>query len=235
MELHKHLLEGEYVRDVWIAPGPQNESHPLCLFLDAEHYIRDLQAFPIIEELSESGSIPPATFVFVSHVSGAARHEDYACSDRYSKFIEEDVVAWAREQAPGIRANDNLIGGLSLSGLAAAHIALRRPDLFSYVLAQSGSFWWLADNPIEMPTTHSRFWLSVGDEETATEVSHPPTGLFQRVSQIEGVHSMAERLETLGATVNVNVYSGGHAAAPWRAELVPALTWLFDDGSNTSN
>jgi len=69
-------------------------------------------------------------------------------------------------------------------------------------------------------------WLSVGSEETATGVSHPPTGLFQRVSQIEGVKRAADRFEALGATVRYNMYSGGHAAAPWRAELAPALTWL---------
>ncbi len=175
----------------------------------------------------ESGAIPRATFVFVSHVDGAARHDDYVCNDRYSEFIEREVVRWARERVPSIQEDGNLIGGLSLSGLAAAHIALRRPDLFSYALCQSGSFWWLADHPIEFPATRSRFWLSVGDEETSTEVAHPPSGIFQRVSQIDGVRQVARRLELAGATVELNVYSGGHAAAPWRAELGPALRWLF--------
>lgn len=227
MELQKQTLQGEYVRDVWIFPGPQDNPHPLCLFLDAEHYIRDLQAVPILEELMENGSIPRATFVFVSHVDGASRHDDYVCNDRYSEFIERDVVGWAREQVPNIQEDGNLIGGLSLSGLAAAHIALRRPDLFSYALCQSGSFWWLADHPIEFPAIRSRFWLSVGDEETATEVAHPPSGIFQRVSQIEGVKLAVQLLESAGAKVNLNVYSGGHAAAPWRAELGSALRWLF--------
>lgn len=186
-----------------------------------------MQAVQVLEALLESGSIPPATFVFVSHLSGAARHEDYTCNDRYSEFIERNVVQWARAQVPSIQASDNLIAGLSLSGLAAAHIALRRPDLFSYALCQSGSFWWLADHPAEMPETQARFWLSVGDQETATEVSHPPTQLYQRVSQIEGVKSVAQRLEGLGATVAYNVYGGGHAMAPWRAELASALHWLF--------
>jgi len=228
MELQKHTVGGDYSRDVWLLPGPQDQPHRLCVFLDGEHYIRDLQAVPILEELLDCGAIPPATCVFVSHVSSAARHEDYVWNNRYADFIANDLVRWAKEQVPSIQADDHFIGGLSLSGLAAAHIALRHPDLFSRVLCQSGSFWWLADHALDLPTTQARFWLSVGDEETATEISHPPSGLYQRISQIEGVKLAAQRLEALGATIKLNVYPGGHAAAPWKAELGPALRWLFE-------
>lgn len=34
-----------------------------------------------------------------------------------------------------------------------------------------------------LPGIRSRHWLSVGDEEVAEDVSHPPTGMHQRVSQ----------------------------------------------------
>jgi predicted alpha/beta superfamily hydrolase len=61
---------------------------------------------------------------------------------------------------------------------AAAFITLRRPAVFSNALCQSGSFWWLADHHVDLPATHARFWLSVGSEETDTQISHPPTGCF---------------------------------------------------------
>jgi iron(III)-enterobactin esterase len=233
MELRREVLDGEYLRDVWLAPGPPEKPNTLCVFLDAELYLNGVQALPVLEALQKTGSIPPTTFVFVSHLDGAARHEDYIWNDRYSAFIERDVVAWAQERVPSTREDGHLIAGLSLSGLAAAHVALRRPDLFSRVLCQSGSFWWLADHPVAFPATRSRFWLSVGDEEAATDVTHPPSGLYQRISQIDGVHQAAHDLEAAGATVKLNVYSGGHATRPWRDELSVALRWLFGTTDNS--
>lgn len=34
-------------------------------------------------------------------------------------------------------------------------------------------------------------------------------------------------LESLGAKVRYNLFSGGHTFAPWREELAPALKWLI--------
>jgi hypothetical protein len=67
----------------------------------------------------------------------------------------------------------------------------------------------------------------VGTEETETEVSHPPTGLLQRVSQIEGVERAARLLRSRGAIVHTNRYVGGHAFPAWRKELSAALRWLL--------
>ena len=68
----------------------------------------------------------------------------------------------------------------------------------------------------------TRFWLSVGDEET--EVDDPP-----EVSQIEGVKNACQVLKSLGATVHYNEYHGGHDLKYWRAELDQALHWLLSD------
>ena len=190
-----------------------------------------MNALPVITELLTLAQMPPVSCVFVSHVSGAARHADYICNDHYSQFIAEDVVDWSRATHPRIQLNENVICGLSLSGLAGAYIALRYPHVFSYSLCQSGSFWWKMNWLLEkfrsFGSTKSKFWLSVGDEESAVGVSHPPTGIYQDVSQIEGVETIAKVLESMGATLKYNLYSGGHAAAPWRNELPAALTWLI--------
>jgi len=70
-------------------------------------------------------------------------------------------------------------------------------------------------------------WLSVGDEETDAGVSHPPTGLFQSISQIEGVERARAVLEEHGGDVSCHRYRGGHAFEHWRAELSDALLWLL--------
>jgi enterochelin esterase-like enzyme len=73
----------------------------------------------------------------------------------------------------------------------------------------------------------TRFWLSVGDEETDVNVTHPPTGIFQRISQIAGVERAHAVLEENGGEVNCHRFRGGHAFTPWRAELSEALPWLL--------
>jgi enterochelin esterase family protein len=228
--IEQHVIEsacGEYTRNVWFLQGPAGRTHRLAVFLDAEHYLRDMNALPVLQELIDSGMIPPIACVFVSHVSAADRHRDLTCNPRYSRFIAEDVVAWARRNNSHIELSGNVICGVSLSGLAAAYTALLHPGVFAHALCQSGSFWWFADHEADLPATNARFWLSVGSRETATDVSHPPSGLFQRISQIDGVEAARRRLEALGAHIHYRVFEGGHTFASWREELKPALTWLL--------
>jgi enterochelin esterase family protein len=217
---------GDYTRNLWLIPGPRESVHPLCLFLDAEHYLRDMDCLSIIQQLMASGQIPAMTLAFVSHVSSEDRQRDYLWNERYSEFLAKEVVPWVRERA-NIQENGNLICGLSLSGLAAAHVTFQYPRLFNRALCQSGAFWWLAQQDLELPVNHTRFWLSVGSQETATEVTHPPLDLYQEVSQIEGVEWAADRFQDQGALVQYQQYLGGHEIAPWRVELTPALTWLL--------
>jgi iron(III)-enterobactin esterase len=218
---------GEFTRDIWLLPSAVDHAHRLCVFLDAEHYLQNMQCLPVLQALLENRSIPAISCLFVSHASGEARHQDLTCSDRYSRFIAEDVVAWARERNTLLQPADNVICGLSLSGLESAFIAFRYPEIFPRALCQSGSFWWLADHDVPFGPASIRLWLSVGSEETATTVTHPPTSLFQRVSQIEGVEAAVRRFESLGATVRYNLFSGGHAMEPWKTELAEALQWLL--------
>ena len=222
--------EREYRRSAWLVEGPKTD-HSLCVLLDGEHYLDDVDALPIFSTLMQRGSIPPMTLVFVSHGGAAARHADYLCDPQFARFIAEDVVSRARERVPSLSAERHLICGLSLSGLAAAHAALLYPTRFPAALCQSGSFWWepeaFAHLAQEHPPVGTRFWLSVGDEETDAGVSHPPTGLFQGMSQIEGVERARAVLEEHGADVNLHRYRGGHAYEHWRAELGDALPWLL--------
>lgn len=220
----------EYVRTAWLIEGPKTD-HSLCVLLDGEHYRDNVHALPIFSTLMQRGSIPPMTLVFVSHGEVAARHTDYVCDPQFARFIAEDVVSRARARVPSLSAERHLICGLSLSGLAAAHIALLYPTRFPAALCQSGSFWFKPDAfallAQQRPPVTTRFWLSVGDEETDANVSHPPTGLFQDISQIAGVERARAALEENGREVNCHRFRGGHTFEHWRAELSDALQWLL--------
>jgi len=213
-----------YVRPVHLLRGPADQPHRLCLFLDGELYLQKMEVLPVLEALLGRNALPPVTFAFIDHLDLAARQQDYTCNDQYGRFIVEKVVPWLQQQVPGLPPGDHLIGGLSLSGLASAWLALQYPGQFRYCLSQSGSFWWNDQRFTKMAAQHqpitNRFWLSVGDQET--EVDEPP-----EVSQIEGVKNAHRVLETLGANVHYHEYHGGHDLKYWREELGEAVLWLL--------
>ena len=55
-----------------------------------------------------------------------------------------------------------------------------------------------------------------GDQEN---ISHPPSGLFQRSSQLDSVRRLARKLYGCGAKCNSTEFSGGHDPACWAKEL----------------
>lgn len=196
---------GTYKRQVWLAENPSTRW--LCVFLDAELYLNRVEALEVAREFG--------TCLFVSNLNMEARHYDYTCNPDYAEFIVEDVLCrfGGKEKT--------LLAGLSLSGLAAAHLALTYPSRFDAILCQSGSFWWNDEWLTTQARKGGRFWLSVGDQETDCGISHPPTGLRQEVSQMESVKRAAE---ALGA--HLSIFEGGHDPARWKRELPEALAWL---------
>jgi enterochelin esterase family protein len=237
MELEEHHLvsaDGQYARKVWWLPGAGADAQKLCVFLDAEFYLAAVGAPTVLADLQAKGSIPLISCIFVSHLDGEARHHDYTCNPAFSQFIAEDVVSWALSRQPGCSRQDNFIGGLSLSGLASAYLGLTYPGTFSRVLCQSGSFWWnaewlTANAKLHAPVT-DKFWLSVGDKETDSGVSHAPTGMRQEVSQLAATQRAVSELQALGAKVRFNPFLGGHDPVPWKEELPLALKWLLSEG-----
>ncbi len=237
MNLEQHTIissSGAYSRGLWYLPAEQRPAK-ICLFLDGEYYVNQMDAPAKLIALQRAGLIPPVTCVFVSYVDGAARHADYTCNDQYARFITEDLIAWVQSRNAGIYSRDCLIGGLSLSGLQAAYTALVACDVFSYTLCQSGSLWWnkqwLKNDLQNHSATNQKYWISVGDQETESGVIHPPTDLVQEVDQISAVKQFAEALNSQGNSVNYHLFAGGHDPNCWEAEFSDAMLWLLRDSS----
>ena len=229
IKLEKHTVSDPatgYSRPIRLLRGPADRPHRLCLFLDGELYRNKMKAVPILKALRDRHAL---TFAFVDHLNMTAREQDYTCNDQFGRFIGEKVVPWLQQEIPGLRPGHHLIGGLSLSGLTSAWLALQYPGHFRYCLSQSGSFWWNNERFTQMAPerarTKVRFWLSVGDQET--DVDEPPPGSPPEVSQIEGVKNAHRVLKALGGTVHYHEYHGGHSLKCWRAELDQALLWLL--------
>lgn len=186
----------------------------VCLFLDGGFY-RDRIGLP--KALADLG-LRAAT---LTGGTGADRHRDFACSDLYTGFILDTVL-------PRIDGEVSLLVGVSLSGLAVAHLALSHPGVFPRIVSQSPSAWWnqeaLVQRVAEAGGGTSRAWLSVGTRERQTDVRHPPTGMHQQTSQRDSVTRLAE---AWGPTATLQTFEGGHEVSGWAGELDRAVTWAM--------
>lgn len=211
-------------RQVWTQPANTDAPQTAVLFLDAELYIDRVQAPAVMEK-----ECPHALAIYVSNNGAAARHVDYTCNPTYAKFIVEDVLPWVLRTHPTLEASKMVLAGLSLSGLAAADIGMRSPGRFSHVICQSPSFWWEKERFRSMippkPAHAPAYWICVGDLETQSGVSHPPTGLRQDATQIEACERARDVLIERGYRVAYRTYDGGHDPACWQTDLALALQW----------
>jgi enterochelin esterase-like enzyme len=212
-------------RKIWTQRANTEAPDTAVIFLDAELYIDRVHAPTMMQQEG-----PHALAVYVSNKDAVARHIDYTCKPTYARFIAEDVLPWVLKRHPTLNPTRIMLAGLSLSGLAAADIALRYPDRFSHVICQSPSFWWENERfrtQIPQYTQKSpAFWICVGDQETQSGVSHPPTGLRQNSTQIEACEHTRDALIEAGYTVSYRTYPRGHDPACWKDDLALALRWI---------
>lgn len=221
-------------RTLWIQkPRGIARPCPLVVFLDGELYLKRVHAGAIVRKLTRRGKIAEAWHVFVSMHSFEARWRECPCHPPFARFIAEELMPWLEGRHPEIKqAPRRVLIGLSYTGLAAAFVALRYPDLFQRVVCQSGSFWW-RDCWLVRSYRRTRrriaaeFFLDVGREETERNVRFRP-GVFQGISQIEGVRAFRDVLERRGNAVTYAEFEGGHEPKGWAGTLPAALQWALE-------
>lgn len=225
-----------YTRKVWLLDPAKGSAvdepaRHAALFLDGEFYVQHMHTPELIHTMQGGGELPAVPCLFVSHVDTVARHADLTCNESYAAFIAFDVMGWLRERFPALAEGGHLIAGPSLGGLAAAFITLKHPQVFARCLSQSGSFWWESERLMgmldELPSSRSKFWISVGDHETQAGLTHAPSGLRQDISQITGCEHFAAALERRQHEVRYSVHPGAHETHAWAEELPRALSWLL--------
>ena len=225
--LSSEYLDGERTVHVYMPPGYDSTSatYPILLVLDGKEYTSTVPTPTILDNLIEADQIDPVIGVFVENVPGR-REQDLGGSVAFSEFVARELLPQLRSSFRiGDDAARNIVAGSSFGGLAAAFIALRHPDLFQGVVAQSGSFWWSpsGEEPGYMIRAYreardlpTRFYLEVGSLETgSTRIGDTSMIMWNR--RMRGV------LEEVGYLVGYNEYAGGHDYASWRESLGDAL------------
>lgn len=220
-------------RIAWV-DRPDIPTKDCLVWLDGELYADRVQAPDAIAEVRSTGSLHPFTNIYLPNVNGSGRHPNYTCNDAFAEFLAEEVPPWIEKEIGNFERL--FLCGLSLSGLQAIHTALRHRGVFAGVLAQSPSAWWEDERllstlePADGDPT--RFWLSVGTRETREDLTHPPTPLHQKSSQLDSVRRLAGGLKKAGYLLHLHEFDGGHDPAAWKEELPAALSWLLQSSSS---
>jgi enterochelin esterase-like enzyme len=167
-----------------------------------------------------------------SHPDSSARWTDSFCSEDFAKCLVFDLLPWLGIEF-GVAPGENILAGLSLTGLSAVHAALKYPAKFPRVLSMSGSFWWDGSRlPLlvtQSPCSGVAFRLTVGVDETTVNTTHKNHGLdlVQTESQVDCNRMMRDALRGTGHQVSYLEHPGGHDFPSWRAELENSLMSLL--------
>ncbi len=227
-------------RKVWVytPSGYKNgpTGYPLIVAFDGNDYRSDTMRLPkVLDSLTAAGKSPPMVALMIDDGSGAVRLNDLANQPAFAQFLATEAIPWLRRQYNVTRdPRRTIVTGSSAGGLAAAYVALVRPEIFGNVLSQSGAFWrgaaasnsapyeWLTGQFYAQPRKNVRFFVDVGGAETHRVIGG--TGpIF-----IDAVRRFRNALKSKGYDVTyTEVPDGVHAPQTWRRRLpvgIAALT-----------
>ncbi|MEQ9403653.1 MAG: alpha/beta hydrolase-fold protein [Cyclobacteriaceae bacterium] len=137
----------------------------------------------------------------------------------YTKLITKKVIPFVDSMFP--TSKERAIMGVSFGGLHSTWAGLNCPDIFSFIIAQSPSYW-VADFKIhEEPVkdTNQKIWIDIGTKDW------------------DDVLSMFYHLSQKGFMPGQNLFyyedvNGTHSAASWKQRLLYPLI-LFTKGHDS--
>ncbi len=220
-------------RPLWAqSPSGSDSPEAVLILLDGEYYIDHIAAPELIANLQAQSLIPLTAVVYVSHLDAATRWTNSFCQPAFAEFLSLELQPWVWQR---FSISDHSVpcylGGLSLTGLAAAHAVLTHPQHFAGALCQSASFWWddcrLIEDVKRSTIASKRFRITCGTEETQDYVEHG-SNLIQRTSQLKANHATCEALLAKAHLVSYEEFEGGHTIASWKRDLPSSLTTLLN-------
>jgi enterochelin esterase family protein len=218
-------------RRVWLQPVPDGRpAEALCVLLDGEYYVDRMNIPPVIAALQATSDLPACSVAYVSHVDGATRWRETVCHGPFADFVATELFPWLTGRLNVAAQAPIVLGGLSLTGLTAAHAALRYPDRIAGVICQSASFWWadcwLVEEYRKSDRLDFALRMSCGSRETTDYVEHGPN-LIQKTSQLTANRALYDIAQKRCSWISYEEYEGGHDLASWRLDLPRGLMALL--------
>jgi enterochelin esterase family protein len=189
---------------------------PVVYVTDGHEYAADHMGslVAVLDNLIDDGSIRPTIAVFVdprnpTNLSSNRRQSEYVSNRRFADYLADELVpAIDGAFATSTAAEDRVILGTSLGGLAAAYVGAVEPATFGRVAIQSPAFWAstsIYDQYRRAPVPGQKISMTAG---TINDGSGGPT--------------MAAILQQFGYDYTYDEANEGHSWGNWRAQL-PAM------------
>lgn len=231
----------QYGRDRRIlvyTPPLYSETHPpydVLVVFDANDYMNTVRLPMMLDTLIATGRISPTIAILIDDSTSTVRLNDLANHARFVHFVGDEVIPYFRSVYNMTKQpRRTVIMGSSAGGLAAAYVAVERPDLFGNVLALSGAFWrsaegattppfeWLTKRYSMLPKRDLVFILDVGTTET-NRTAGGSGPVF-----IEAVRNFRNGLLLKKYPVQYTEVPGGtNSYATWKSRIPRHLVALF--------
>ena len=222
-------------RDVWVAvPKAGAQGANLLIVFDAPDYLTAIPLPQVLDSLTAAGVLPPTVAVMIDNGTGPTRIEDLGNRTLFANWVCDQLIPWmrARYQLTNDPRKTTALGS-SAGGLAAAFIALKRPEVVGNGVSLSGAFWrngeakasppweWLTEQVSTGQKRDARLVLDVGERETIRTLGG------QGPSILDANRRLRDALRRRGYAFTYREAPGGtHSPESWAARLPAALDSL---------
>ncbi|MFJ5265080.1 enterochelin esterase [Streptomyces sp. NPDC088387] len=238
--LSSAALDGD--RDTWVyLPAGHRPAGgrplPVLVLCDGDMWFGRLGLDRTLDRLIAEGALPPLAVLAPDAVDRHTRRRELGEGDAFVSFLADELLPWAtgRRRLTTDPA-DTVVAGQRLGAATALYAALRRPDRFGTVLAQSATLWWRPgltspegpDTPvIGAPWLATRY--TAGPPRPVRV--HLDAGL-QEGTQAEQNRTLYEALRAAGHRITLDEFNGGHDFACWHVALAGGLVRLLGTGQD---
>ena len=192
-------------------PNPQR----VLYFHDGGDYVRRARALKVWSDLVAAKRVKPFIMVFLDPKD---RMKEYWANDAWADFVANEVVPEIDRRYSTVKERDGrAVIGASLGGISSLNIALRYPDKFSRIGAQSASFWVDNERVVKglgkLDAKETKFKFYIDD------------GVFEGTDDSRRVNVM---LRAKGYPVTYIEGQTGHNWTAWRDRLAEAFIALMN-------
>lgn len=209
---------------VYLPPVRHDAAPPgVLLLFDGLSYRTPGMVPEMLDRMIAAKQIPPTSAVMFDSGPIERRETELNADPAFERFVVKRLLPLVQARFHLTRdPRRTIVAGASRGGLAAASIALRYPETFGNVIAQSAAFWsapdrrdhhkdWMARQYLAVPTTVPvRFHIAPGTMEDAEDMLEPN-------------RRFRDRLRARGYRICFREFVGGHSFVNWRDDLAVAI------------